>query len=465
MKRIVLNLTLMTFMALVLIPATGYAEAQSGEFSLWEDEPVNRTVGLEEAVGLAMRGNPRLRAMGNAYEASLSGVGIARSNWYPKLTLEERYMKTDNPTYAFMSKLNQERFDLMEFMMEDPNDPDEIEDWQTSISIEQLLYSRRASVGVDMARSESEAVGLDLRREKERVVLSVIQAYAGVVTAHEYVRAAEQGLDDARENSRIAKARYDTGVGLYSDVLRTDVFVKEAEERLVRARKNLSVARRALGLMMGIEEPVDARDDLKLGEAGPIEQYLQAVTGRSDIKAMNARTENARNMVKMANAKYLPDFGVGGSYQYNDHEEAFGDEGKSYQVMAFMRWNLFDGSLREHERRQASYQVRAANEYLDGMKKEAVFRVHEAYLGLREAQASLDLARSKEELAQEGKRLVGERYENALATVVELLDAQSALDASRADVVEKTGKYVVALAELKFQSGLILNDFDIRKEE
>ncbi|NIR27684.1 MAG: TolC family protein [Gammaproteobacteria bacterium] len=349
--------------------------------------------------------------------------------------------------------------------MEDPNDPDDIEDWQTSISLEQLLYSRRVSVGIDMAENEADATGLDMKREREAVALEVIKAYTGVITAREFVRAAEQGLEDATENRRIAQARFDTGVGLYSDVLRTDVFVKEAEERLMRAQKALSVARRALGLTMGLEEPVDAGEDLELDEAESLEKYLQAVSQRNDVRAMETRARNAKNMMRMANAKYLPDFGVGGSYQYNDHETAFGNEGESYQVMAFMRWNLFDGGLREYERMQAAHKSSEAGAYLDGLKKFARFKVHEAYLGLEEAKLSLELAQSKEKLASEGKRLVSERYENALATVVELLDAQSTLDASRADVVEKKGNYVVALAELKFSSGLILNDYGTDKEE
>jgi len=442
--------------AVLVLSGPAFAEEASDN---WVVEPAVAEVSLEEAVSRAMEQNPEIRAMRSAQAASESSVGEARSHLFPKLTFEERYMKTDNPTYAFMSKLNQERFSLMEFSTSDPNDPDDVEDWQTSLSFEQLIFSKQVYTGLDMAKLEARATGLDVQRKREAVALQVVKAYSGVVTSREFVHAAEQGLKDAQENQRIAHARHDAGLGLYSDVLRTDVFVKEAEERLMSARKSLSVARRALGLTMGLEGPVDARDDVEISSPQPVEHYVDSAMSRTDLKAMSVRTENAHNMVDLANDKYWPDIGVGGSYQYNDHSQAFGNEGESYQVIAFMRWNLFDGTLREHERAKAKHKANEAAEYLDGMKKEIRFRVHEAYLGVEEARRGLELAHARETLAEEGHRLVSARYENSLSTVVELLDAQSALDGARADVAEKKRNYLVALASLKYQSGQLLGQY------
>ena len=65
--------------------------------------------------------------------------------------------------------------------------------------------------------------------------------------------------------------------------------------------------------------------------------------------------------------------------------------------------------------------------------------------------------------AEEGRRLVRTRYENSLSTMVDLLDVQTNLDASRANVVEKEGAYLTAVANLGFQSGTILKDLGIEK--
>ena len=72
--------------------------------------PQERVVSLREAIEQAMTGNPELRAGERALSAHREDIGIAKSFLLPKLTFEERYLRTNNPTYAFMAKLNQERF-------------------------------------------------------------------------------------------------------------------------------------------------------------------------------------------------------------------------------------------------------------------------------------------------------------------------------------------------------------------
>jgi hypothetical protein len=47
--------------------------------------------------------------------------------------------------------------------------------------------------------------------------------------------------------------------------------------------------------------------------------------------------------------------------------------------------------------------------------------------------------------------------------MVELLDVQTSLDATRARVVEKEAAYLTSIAGLGFQSGTILRDLGVEK--
>jgi outer membrane protein len=415
-----------------------------------------RVVGLQEAVEIALRDNPGIRALDNSVLAGREDIGVARGALLPRVTFEERYMRTNNPTYAFSSKLNQERFTQADFALDALNNPAAVGDFQTSVSIEQPVFVKEAYVRLGMAKKEARALGLDLRRKREAVALDVTRAYLGVQTAKEFLKAAERGLEDAKEHQRIAEARLQAGLGLYSDTLRTDAFLKEAEERLVRARKNLQVAKRALGLVLGLEESLDVTGESPDVLVLPIEEHTAMALQRSDIKAMEKRLENADNAVRLAKAGYLPTVGIGGTYQWNDHDTALGGEGQSYLVTAFLRWTVFDGTRREHERAKARYKAMEVSELLEGMRKEALFGVYEAYLGVEEAGKALELAGAREKVAEEGRRLVRVRYENSLSNVVDLLDAQSALDAARADRAGKKNDYLVAVSELRYRSGTIL---------
>ena len=162
----------------------------------------------------------------------------------------------------------------------------------------------------------------------------------------------------------------------------------------------------------------------------------------------------------MKGAKYLPVLGVGGTWQLNSEDTAFGSDAEGYSVMAFMRWDFYDGGLRRAQRQQALAQRSEAEDYLEGLKKQVAFKVYEAHLELDEAESGLELAEARLKLAEESQRLIKSRFENSLTTVVELMDAQSALNASRAAVVEKHNNYSVAAAELMYQSGIILERYE-----
>jgi len=406
-----------------------------------------------------MKDNPELRAMSNSREAKKQEVGSAWSHLLPHIKVEERFMRTNNPMYAFGSKLNQSRITSSDFNPDSLNEPEDIDDFQTSVTLEQALFAPGAYIGLRMARTEAEAADYDLGRKREEVALDVIKAYMNVITSRNYLDVAEKGLLDAREHHRIAEARYKAGLGLYSDTLRTDVSVRQAEEGKLRAEKGLKLSGLALSLLMGLDEPVTVVEAEPSFSVPGLEDSLDAALKRNDLKAMEQRVENAGNNVKLAGAKYLPVLAVGGTWQLNSEDTAFGSDAESYSVMASLRWDLYDGGLRRAERRKARARQREADEYMVGLKKQVTFKVHEAFLELEEARSGLELAEARLRLARESQRLIASRYENSLTTVVELMDVQSALNAARAAVVEKHNNYRVAAAELMFQSGIILEGY------
>jgi outer membrane protein len=422
----------------VLIANTAYAE---------------RTMNLKEALNIALEGNHILRAQQYSLLAKREDVSLAGSSFLPSLSLQERYMVTDNPTYAFSSRLGQERFEMSDFAVSSLNNPQDIQDYQTVLSVEQLLYSREAMLGLKMARKEARASEFQLDRARESVAYQVIRAYLGVVVSREYMNVAQAAIEDVQEHKRISKLRYDSGLGLLSDTLRTEVALKEAQSRLIEARNNYLVAKRMLGLLLGTEESVDAAmDDYSINELSTTTETSE----RSDIKAMELRVENAARAVDMAASGYSPTIAMNGSYILNDHESPFGSEGESYMVGVQLSWNLFDGGRTAHDKAKATHKQSEALQQLQNMKKEASMRIYEAELLVEAGSNALELAYSTEELALEGHRLIATRYENSLSTLVELLDAQRALDNSRAAVIRQRGQYLIAIENYRFQSGTIL---------
>lgn len=418
---------------------------------------------ISDAIKTAIENNHEILAFKNSLIAQKEDIGIARSFLLPKITFEERYMRTNNPTYSFMAKLNQERFAQSDFEVRSLNSPMPINDFQTILSFEQPVFMRKANIGLHISKNEFSAKDKEFIRKKEEIVFKVIQTYLMVQTAKEYVRVAELALEDAKEHLRIAEQRYKAGLGLYSDTLRASTAVTDAEQKLTSAKKNLNVAKRSLGILLGMSESVDSTDEKIDFLVMDIDYYTKAALSRKDIKSLEIRHQNAKDSIKIAESGYLPYIGIGGSYQLNDHKKPFGSEGDSWQIMAFLRWELFDGTKREYERSKAKYKALETEEYLNGIKKVVAFKVYEAYLGVEEAKKNLELSRAALKTAEEGKRLVEIRYKNAISPIVDLMDAQVSLDHARANLVAKENEYRIAVINLSYESGTILRDLKIEQ--
>jgi outer membrane protein len=420
-----------------------------------------KPIGLKEAIVVALENNNEIRAFRSSLQAQWEDIGIAWSSLLPKINFEERFLRTTNPTYAFMAKLNQQRFEAQDFAISSLNNPNAINDFQTALAFEQPLFVRPAYIGIDMAKTEYSAKNEDYKRKKEEIAVRVVEGYLGAVTAQAFVMVREEALKDAKEHQRIAELKNKAGLGLYSDILRASTAVTEAEQRLVSALKNLAVAKRALGLLLGRDKSVEIDDETPDFPVLGIEYYTTASLSRNDVKSLKLRSENARKDVKLAESGYFPEISLGGSYQMNDPDNPFGSSGESWSVMAFLRWDIFNGMKREHERTKAKYKVAETEEYLQGLKNAVSFRVYSAYSSVEEARKNLALSNAALKTAEEGTRLVAVRYEKGLSPLVDLLDAQVSLDTARASVAARENEYRMAIATLSYESGTILQDLHI----
>ncbi len=420
---------------------------------------------LPDAIRHALEHNNELKAAESSVAARKDDIGVARSSLLPRVYLEERYLRTNNPTYAFMAKLNQGRFTQQDFAIDSLNHPNPVDDYQTQFGLEQPLFVPKAWVGLDMSKREHEAGRIELSRRQEEIAFKVCQAWLMVYTARAQLTVALKGVEDAREHHRIAKLRYEADLGMYADTLRASTALAEARQRKVTTDKNHNLARRVLGLLLGLSDSADVAGEIPDFQPKEIGEYDKASLARGDVRSMELRYENAEKNIGMSESDYLPYIGLGGALQWNDPSRPFGTEGDSWQVSAFLRWNLFDGTKREYERSKAKHQAKQAQEHLLGLKKAVAYGLYQAQLGVEEARANLELAREALLTAEEGTRLVQMRYENSFSPIVDMLDAQVVLDRARAGLVARENEYRVAVLNLGWESGTILNDLGIAQED
>jgi outer membrane protein len=422
----------------------------------------DRTVSLKEAIRLSLSRNNLLKAAEQREMAARHGVAASRSRFLPRIFLDENYTASNAPTRVFMMKLDQGRFTSNDFQINALNHPSSTGDFRTAFSLEQPIFDLSIVFGADLAVKEAEEQSLALQQRREEVAYSVFSSYLEMQKARAMLVAAEKAVSDAEEHRRLARVRNESGVGLKSDELRAGTFLAEMEQQYITAKNNVVLAGMRLALVTG-EPEGDSLETSEYLSGRPLgrenEDFVAvALANRKDLKEMEKSAEKAQVGVSLAGSAFLPTLYGNASYQMNDCDLPFGRDNDSWIAGVNLRWELFDGLRRFDERARARSLESSARESLAYQQREVAFQVRESLLRLDEAEKRLAVARASLNDAEETERLVTKRFANSLATLVDVLDTQSALNRARASVVENDAGYALATARVWYSAGIFLQE-------
>lgn len=441
--------------ALCLLAAGYTAGATSPEASV-------KRMPLKEAINTALAQNGLIKAAGYSAEAARQGVAIASSRYYPSVFFEEVFSASNAPTQTFMMKLDEGRFSQNDFQISNLNHPSAHNDFKTALTIQQPLYNPSTAHLHEMAVKDAEKGSLALEEARQRVAFHVFRTYLEAQKAAAQQVSAEQGMREARENMRLATVRSAAGIGLKSDELRARTHLASMESQLISAHNNLVLAEMRLALVVGdsAANRVEPAEPFT-GFSGPFQMkdlISSAIEHRSDLQQSRAELGKAETAVKLANSAYLPSVGAFASYQMNAEHTPFGSDNDAWTAGISLRWQLFDGFSRCRERDRAVAGRSATAETLGHSVKEAAYEVQESLLRREEMEKRRDVARHALRDAEETVRLLSRRFENSLATMAELLDAQTALNQARASLAESEANHALAGGQIYYTSGIFLKE-------
>lgn len=419
-----------------------------------------RQLTLAEALREGLEHNHQIRAAGFEAQAAQSAASAASRHYLPSLTVEETWSRSNLPVNTFMMKLNQGRFDPAD--MNNLNNPAPVTDFRSAVLVEQPLLRPSAWAAQRGAARSAERQQAIAELTREQVAFLIFERYLEVHKSKAHLQSAVKAVEEARESRRQAAARTGAGLGLKSDELRADTHLAAMEQQQISAENNLILARMQLALAAGGQpgEQLDVHGPAQLAPVVQSPELLlqQALRQRQDLKAAERGKEQADAGVLQARSGFLPTVGAFGSWQMNDHATPLGREHDAWATGVTLRWNLFDGFRTKAASDQAVAGRSAANEMLVQTRKQVGYQVHEALLRRQEAEKRLTVARSAVAAADEATRLLGKRFDNALATMLELLDAQSALNQARAALVDNEVNLLLANGRVLHAAGIFLKE-------
>lgn len=417
---------------------------------------------LREAIARGLERNNEARSAGFQADSARSGAAAASLHYLPSVTIEEAWSRSDVPVNTFMMKLNQGRFTNQDLNVDKLNNPAPVGDFRTAVTMEQPILVPAAWAAQKVAQRGAERQVATSEQARQQIAFQIFQLYLEVQKSHAQLQASEKALEEARESRRQATVRTEAGLGLKSDELRAATQLAVMEQQNISAANNLTLARMQLALVTGGQPG----DELDVAEPVQLKRPERELSGlidtaqkeRRDLQASERGKEQADAVLLQARAGFLPTAGAVGVWQMNDKNSAFGRDHDAWMIGVSLRWNIFDGFRTWHGSGQAQASRSAAVEKLEQARKNVSYQVYEAWLRRAEAEKRREVASSAVASADETTRLLAKRFENALATMVELLDAQSALNQARANMVESDANLMLATGRLYHVAGIFLKE-------
>ena len=417
---------------------------------------------LRDAMSMALENNGQIKAARYNSQSARHGVESANSRYLPAVSLEETLLASNSPTNTFMMKLDQGRFAQNDFQIGSLNSPSAQHDFKTALSIQQPLFVPSLSSLKEMAVKDAQKSELELEAVRQGIAFQVFYTYLEVQKADAQLGAVDNAVVDARENMRLATVRTSVGVGLRSDELRSRTHLSMVEQQHISAFNNLTLARMKLAMLIGMPEESTyeiAGFSDRIAVPAISEQLLrEALDNRVEIRQSHADVEKSDAAYRLARSEYLPTVGAFASYQLNARDAPFTSDNDAWTAGVSLKWQLFDGFRRDNERKRALSGQSAAREMLESATRDVRYQLRESYVRRHEAGKRLEVTRHAVLDAEETVRLLSKRYENSLATLVELLDAQTALNQSRANLVESEAGYALAGGRVFYMTGTFVKE-------
>jgi TolC family type I secretion outer membrane protein len=421
------------------------------------------SVTLSEAIQIAMEQNPEIKAARFQVEMIESEVTQARSGFFPQIYFTETFNRTTNPMWATGAKMLQGNLTQADFDLDKLNDPDAINNYNSAVSLSWSVYNGgQTRIGWKQAQQNHAAASLMLKRAGQEVITRTAKAYVGLLLAQENLVVIVQTLETAKANLKMVRSRFESGFVVKSDFLRANVRIAELEQQRLEAESHVKVAHAMLNAAMGMstDKPLHLVTPFKkcVETKGPVEHWITiALSNRPDLERIRYQEDIAKKEIDKSRAGHLPDLELVGNYEINS--EDFSDTENNYAIGAVMHLNLFSGHRISAKTKAAKSSLFRIQEFRKGMELNVGVQARESFLKAQSAWERIQVAKTAVDQAEEGLRIVRNRYNNGLLTIVSLLDAETAYQQARTNHFKAFHDYKVARIELALAAGTIDPDF------
>ncbi len=405
---------------------------------------------VRQAVRFALANSPDSRMTRQRIDAARALIDETRAAFYPRLGVSGQYSQTNNPMYSFGNILNLGAFNqTINF-----NAPGRTDDLSLAARLDYRLYNGgRDQAGLDAAEAMASASSTDYQALQGQLGFEVVRAFFTIVQAVETVQARQSQVEAIAASLAVAKARFEAGVLLRTELLNLEVQEAAAKENLIQARHGLELAKRGFANLLGLEGgkvTLDSQDDAAVAPPAGADPGQ-----RPELASMDAAILAAEAQLRVARGGSYPTADAFASYQVDQGYDTMDDgSGNSWLAGVKVNYTLFDGHRTAAAVARAQIRIAETREQRRKLKLAIGLEVEQARLALHQAEERLQVNGKMVALAEENARLNRERFKEGVVLSADLIDVENRLTDARVRQAVAKASHRIAVADLRRAVGL-----------
>lgn len=431
-----------------------------------------QSVILDQYVKEGLEQNLTVRQSRLASDIAGAAVTEARGAYLPSLDLQSRYTWAGggrtidfpvgdllNPAYGALSQL----------LPGSPNFPtiqnEEIRflrdrEQETKFRLLQPIFQPAVAQGIKIQSALSDAASEQVDATRRDVVADVKTAYYRYLAAEKAVSILEEAKTLVDENLRVSESLFENGKATADAVYRAEAEVSTVVQELAGAQTDRDLAVSAFNLELNrrldapiLHEPVE----VLLASAAHLTSVVKdqpslvhhALASREELRRLDYTAGAARANLNLARASYLPNVSFALDYGIQGTGYSFSSDSDFRAASIVMSWNIFSGFQTQARTQQAQLIRRQIEAQRDLASQQIALQVQDARQRLDVADRSIVTAEHRLRSARQSYKLVNRRYEEGMATQIELLDARTSLTRAELNLAVTQYDLLIRYAELE----------------
>ncbi|UOU96962.1 TolC family protein [Chryseobacterium daecheongense] len=407
---------------------------------------------LDEAVHMGIQNSKNLKIDAAKIEEATADLLDAKNKQLPDLKLSGSYMRLTNAKVdlKFLGESGSGNGEM--------SAPKSVFLGQASLSMP-LYAGGRIKYGIESAKYLVEAAKLSTENDKTAIAYNVAQAYNNLFKASQSIKVLEENLTASVKRDETFLKLENNGVIARNDRLKANLQTSNIELQLLEAKNNYNIANINMDLLLGLPETTELEVDPnyidEIQDAKPVSYYLnEAQQNRKDLLALDQQRKAAALGTKAAKAENYPTVALTGGYIAADapkfitiYNAVNVGVGVSYNLA-----NLWKQNSALKQSRAREMQLDATNELLnDNIKLE----VNKEYQNADYSKQRIAVFEKSAVQANENYRITKNKFDNGLATMTELLDADAAQISANVGVINAKADAALAYRKLLQTTGTL----------